>query len=129
MRRVFTTVVALFLIVGTFTLAHADNPNPHCGDRSIPARPLHPIKIVVEANCRVFGDIQVGPVGTSRYTIFPDNDPNSGMIVDCIKKCKVLFKYGGGITGQLIESIGLDMMNIKQCASGCERVDLRFFPR
>lgn len=104
-------------------------PNPNCGDRSIPKRPHRPIKVVVNADCRVFGDVQVGPVGRRGYTIFPDSDPNSGMIVDCVKSCKVLFKYGGGVTGQLIESIGLDMRGHNQCVHGCDRVDLRFFPK
>lgn len=102
-------------------------PNPNCGDQPIPKRPHHPIKVVVNADCRVFGDVQVGPVGRHGYTIFPDSDPNSGMIVDCVTRCKVLFHYGGGVTGQLIGHIGLDMMGHDQCKHGCDRVDLRFF--
>ncbi len=124
----FVALVAVGLLFGSFTIAQAQKPNPRCGDRSIPSQPKHPVKVIVKADCRVFGDVEVGPAGRKGYWIHPDSDPNSGMIVDCLSTCKVLFRYGGGITGQLVDSIGRDMRSLDQCQRGCKRVDLRFFP-
>ncbi len=114
MRRVFTTVVALFLIVGTFTLAHADNPNPHCGDRDVPAGTT----VIVKADCRVHGDVFVGKPGTASFKLSPDSDPETGMAVVCNTPCRVFFPFGGGITGQLLDSI-VKNQALNGCDNGC----------
>lgn len=117
-------MVALTLILVSFGYARALRPNPDCNDRDIKAGEI----LTVEKNCRVHGDVYVGRTGTHKFKIEPDADENSGMVVMCLARCRVYFPFGGGVTGQLVESIARDLSRTGCDANGCSRIDLRVFP-
>jgi hypothetical protein len=114
MRRILVIVVSLVTVMGAYGFAVAHEPNPDCNDRDVAAGKT----IVVSEGCRVHGDVYVGSPGKSGFKLFPDGDPETGMIVDCVQSCKVYFRYGGGITGQFVDSIARDMAK-SGCDQGC----------
>lgn len=123
-KRQLTVLFVLAALAGAIFTATAfgDEPNSRCNDRDIDEAGT---VVTVRADCRVHGDVTYWKPG-SNIRFKPDDLRETGQILWCVSRCRVKFESGGGISGQPISSLALDMTS-DGCglSGGCKRIDLR----